>query len=402
MDAVIQHVSESNKKWVSELTPKEIAQIFDAIALVPNIINNPIVKKQYTSELPANVGLQGEMKFESIIQKFLSCDYKLINTAKTGKCGDFIIKYSSNKTNQVYSILIDVKNYKTTVPSKEIEKFYRDIKLNSNIHGGILLSLHSKIVGITKIIDFQEFASDNGIVPVIFTKSHQPELICEIIKMIFHLIEIKDINKNELVHETELISTINELSDEVQLITQCRDNLQISKTLIEKNLNEIMFSLMKCEYNIANKIKQINKSLCKDIHIILPVSPTTSNDDTKNTELNHVISVFKNSIELEYETLLYSIYGVGWSENVIDIAKSKWVLYKENKLYPEHKPYMFIKFNKKSMNAVFPIQNDAFITELEINNNKSKEKCCKMKADGYHITINPNNINLIINLCKCI
>ena len=88
--------------------------------------------------------------------------------------------------NNKYSLLIDVKNYKTTVPSKEIEKFYRDIKLNSNINGGVLLSLQSKIVGFSKIIEFQDFSSDHGIIPVVFMRSKTPEVICELLKLLFH------------------------------------------------------------------------------------------------------------------------------------------------------------------------------------------------------------------------
>lgn len=404
MDEILQYVSTENKGWVSSLNLKDIARILDALSLVPHMQGKYTALQSHVSEMPVNIGLQGEMKFENIIQQFMSSDYKLINTTKIGKCGDFIIKYHSSKTNKKYSLLIDIKNYKNTVPSIEIEKFYRDIKLNSVICGGLLLSLHSKIAGISKVVDFQKFSSDHGIVPVIFAKTNQPELICEIIKMIFHLIEINDINKNEILHGEEFIATIHELSDEIQIITKCRDNLQTSKTLIEKNLNDIMFSLMKCEYNIASKIKQINKSLTKETHIISPVSPDsfTQLDNDNQPDIKSIINTFKNSIELNYDVLLQSIYDIKWHETIIDIPKNQWILYKENKLHPGHKNYMYIKFNKKNMVAVFPIQNEAFIMEIDINKKNNNINKGEVKSDGYHITINSDNIALIINLCKCI
>lgn len=394
METIIQHVSTKNKEWVSSLDPKDIAQILDALSFVPHMQSKPI-QPSYTSELPANVGLQGESQFENIVQQFMPIDYKLVNTAKVGKCGDFVMKYFSNKTNRKYSLLIDIKNYRNTVPTREIEKFYRDIKLNSNMYGGLLLSLNSKISGISKVIDFQEFTSDHGIVPIIFAKTKQPEVICEIIKMMFHLIEIKDLHQNEVMHGEELISNIHELSDEVQLITQCRDNLQTSKTLIEKSLNDIMFNLMQCEYNIASKIKQINKSLSKEIHIVLPVPPNspTSSDEIVQMDIKTAISTFKDSIELKYEHLLYEIYNVGWKDSLIDLPGKTWTLYSNT-------GHLILKFNKKYIDAIFPSINQNMCMEIEIDKKTSNIENGKKKKDGYHIMVNPDSINFIIQLCK--
>jgi hypothetical protein len=405
-----------NKEWVSKLNPKDIAKLLDALALVPNIINNDTsatnscIKQEYFSvekgsELPANVGLHGEMTFESIIQQFMSSDYKLVNTTKVGKCGDFVLKYSSSKTNKKYSLLIDVKNYKTTVPAKEIDKFNRDLKLNSGICGGLLLSLNSKIVGISKIIEFQEFSADHSIIPVVFVKSKQPEIICEIIKFIFHIIEIKDINRNEVLNKEELITTINELGDEIQLITSCRDNLQTSKMDLEKSLNQILFNLMQCEYNIAAKIKQINKSLVRDISVPLCINHEPQNTELLNlinTDLNNVILTFKNSIKPDYEVFLYSIYNIKWYKTVIDVPKKQWILYKENKLTSINQIYIYIKFNNKFIDVICPIQNEKFILEIKLDAEKNKFEKGKAKSDGYHITINPDNIELILQLCKLI
>lgn len=395
MDSIIQHVSSGNKAWVSSLDFKSIAQILDALSLVPHIHANPNIRQGYESELPANVGLQGEMKFENIIQQFMPSDYKLVNTSKIGKCGDFVINYHSSKTDIKYSLLIDIKNYKNTVPSKEIEKFYRDIKLNSNICGGLLLSLHSKIAGISKIIDFQEFSSDHGIVPILFAKTKQPEVICEIIKMIFHLIEIKDMHKNEILQGEEFISSIHELSDDVQIITQCRDSLQTSKTLIEKNLNDIMFSLMQCEYNIALKIKQINKSLSREIPVILPVSPksSTASDEIVKMDIKTVISIFKDSIEINYENFLYDIYNVGWKDTNIDLPNKLWTLFNDEKK-------IIIKFNKKYIDAIFQTMNQRMCIVLENDKNTSNINKGNHKKNGYHITINADSIGLIIQICK--
>ena len=408
MEAIVQHVSDENKKWVSNLKPEDMAKILDALALVPQYISDTesITEKtnvnkippEKVSELPANVGLQGEMEFEDIIQQFMPSDYKLMNTAKTGKCGDFIIEYTSNKTTKRYSLLIDVKYYKTTVPSKEIDKFNRDLTLNSNISGGLFLSLNSKIVGISQMIKFQEIFVNNNNIPIVFVRSKQPEIICEIIKFIFHINEIKDVNKNEVINKSELINTINELSNEVQLITSCRDNLQISKMEMEKTLNQMLFNLMQCEYNIGAKIKQINKSLADDLLINTCDNPDNENNPNLiNVDLKTIINTFKNSIDVEYDALIYSIYNINWHKTIINIPKKQWILYKDAESI-----YTYIKFNKKFMDMIFPIQNEKFILEIEMDKVKNKIDKGKMKSDGYHIAINPDNISLILQLCNLI
>jgi hypothetical protein len=401
MDEILKYVAVENKEWVSQLNPENIAQIFNSLSMIPNmkVIYTELKCPETVSELPANVGKAGELTFEKIISEFMPSDYKLEDTAKQGYKGDFILKWQSYKTNQVYKIIVDVKNYKTTIPQKELDKFYRDLKLNSNIHGGILLSLNARIVGVSKIIDFRELNTDKGILPITFIKSSMPEIICETIKLLFHTIENKDLNSNEIVHKDELISTINELSDQIQLITDCRNNLQNSKLELERNLNDIMFNLMQCEYNLASKIKQINKSLTNEIHTGCistteerPAEETT--DEKKETSLDIITRTFKDSIELTYESLLNTIFNIdwditaNWDDDVIDIPKKKWILYKGALVAT-------IKFNKKSMVIIFP-HNELLMKRLKLD----KPKKYTLNSGGYQITINPSNINLIVELCK--
>ena len=96
---------------------------------------------------------------------------------------------------------------------------------------------------------------------MLFTQSSTPLVIVEVIKLLFHIIEIKDLNKNSVCKSDELIHHINSLNDNIQTITDCRDVLQLSKTEIEKSLNAIMIKLMSCEYSLVSKINQINTTL---------------------------------------------------------------------------------------------------------------------------------------------
>jgi hypothetical protein len=410
MDKILEHVHTENVEWVSQLNPQDIAQIFNTLSMIPHmkrkydnvttIITNDY--KSILSELPANVGKAGEVTFENIISQYMPGDYKLEDTAKQGYKGDFSLIWRSYKTNKQYKILIDVKNYKTTVPQKEVDKFYRDIKLNSNYNGGLLLSLNSKIVGFSKIIEFKDVYSNNNLLPLVFVKSSQPETICEIIKLLFHTIEIKETD-DTVINKDGLITTISELSDQIQLITDCRTNLQNSKSMLEKNINDIMFKLMQCEYTLSAKIKQINISVQyvsdseSDVKSELNLDVVThkgpnKNFDNKETMIK-AIELFKDSIAIEYENLLYNI--IDYIEN----SKSNIVKRQLNFHNYTDDIYTFIKFHKKSMTIVFSciyVNNDISKTSI-VDDNKLT---CKLKSDGYNILINPTNISLITMLLK--
>ena len=79
-----------------------------------------------------------------------------------------------------------------------------------------------------------------------------------IISSFFILINQRDVTSND-----NYIDNINQLNDNVQMITNCREILQLSKTDIEKSLNSIMMKLMSCEYSLVSKINQVNASLIK-------------------------------------------------------------------------------------------------------------------------------------------
>jgi hypothetical protein len=417
MDKILEHVHTENVEWVSQLNPQDIAQILNTLSMIPSMQKIYTESKDVSvvhddhilSELPANVGKAGEATFENIISQYMPGDYKLEDTAKQGYKGDFSLTWCSYKTNKQYKILIDVKNYKTTVPQKEIDKFYRDIKLNSNYHGGLLLSLNSKIVGFSKIIEFKDIYSNNNmLIPLVIVKSSQPETICEIIKLLFHTIEIKETHDYNIGRDG-LIIAISDLSDQIQLITDCRNNLQNSKTEIEKNINDIMFKLMQCEYTLSSKIKQINSSI--EIIEVIPDSSISTdiilpnkdpNKDCLHTEvilpikdpikdcLSTAIIEFKDAIALDYENLLYDIDKC-CEKSQLNILKRHLNFYIDGQIN------LFIKFHKKSMTAVFTITYINNFSNLDIINNKSN---CKLRSDGYNILVNPTNISLITELLK--
>ena len=139
-------------------------------------------------------------------------------------------------------------------------------------------------------------------------------VIVEVIKLLFHIIEIKDLNKNSVCKSDELIHHINSLNDNIQTITDCSDVLQLSKTEIEKSLNAIMIKLMSCEYSLVSKINQINTTLVSANALEHTVSADELKELDDHQQGETVIDVvkivrdaFSSLITEESETLLYTL-----------------------------------------------------------------------------------------------
>lgn len=394
---LIAQVSVKNQQWVASLTVKELAKILDTIAIIPYMKEHKIIQDE-PQDIAVNKGIKGENKFEHIVNQFLSNDYKLENVAKQGKAGDFMLKWRSYKTNKTYKIIIDVKNYKNTVPCKEVEKFYRDANIN-HVDGGFLISLHSKIVGVSKMIEFKEFMSDRGKLPMLFVSSSTPELIAEVIKMLFHMIEIRDTCSNSNVSKlTELALRTNELDESIQIIAQCRETLQVAKHTIEKNLNQIMIQLISCEYGLVNKIKQINATIMNDDHLehIVEVESEienqTINDDEPHKVVKIIIDMFSNTITETDEAILYQLYQTQetWDHSSINIPKRMWqLIHNENQVN--------IRFMKTGMVAIFPVILDNM---LEVISDMRKAKKIRNSSDGIIIKFDTDNIAQIMELCQ--
>lgn len=85
-------------------------------------------------------GKQGEQEFEDIVKQYVSWP-PLINMSKTSHGTDRSCRIRKCDT------LFEVKNYSTEVPSKEVEKFQRDMEEKQDYPMGVFISMNTGIVG---------------------------------------------------------------------------------------------------------------------------------------------------------------------------------------------------------------------------------------------------------------
>jgi hypothetical protein len=102
-------------------------------------------KKELSSQLSAllqtrgnssRLGQQGEFNLESILQSvFPESNIESIES----HCGDFVQSYRNLK------IMWEAKNHHTSVPKRDVDKFLRDMKHNTDIDVGVMVAMNTHI-----------------------------------------------------------------------------------------------------------------------------------------------------------------------------------------------------------------------------------------------------------------
>jgi len=84
------------------------------------------------------IGKQGEMKFEDMVEKYTKWG-PLKNTSKLNHHGDRMCKIRGCEA------MFEVKDYTSDIPSKEVEKFKRDMEEHPDFHLGVFASMNTNI-----------------------------------------------------------------------------------------------------------------------------------------------------------------------------------------------------------------------------------------------------------------
>lgn len=274
MDQIIEQVNPKNREWVESLSPEDIAHLLDSLAMVPDVVTNIGVSKTYKylleqettsapeySQVAAVKGLQGESEFADMCEEHLPKCFKVRNKAKVAKSGDFLIEWTSPETNKVYTYLVDVKNYKCTVPTKEVEKFYRDIKLHQSLSGAIMISLHSKIVGKKKTFTFEERMFGTNCVPVSYVCTNEPLILSHVIKFMCELVELREKKKLTFSCSEKIMSLFNQLSQQLDTFSKSRGVLMETKSVIEKQFMRIFSEMLSVEHVFKTGLQDLQREI---------------------------------------------------------------------------------------------------------------------------------------------
>lgn len=150
-----------------------------------DIFSNPVTK-----------GKSGEVIVENILLN--AFPHAIItDVGKKSKSGDILIEIDG------FKILIEVKFYKRSVPTKEIDKFKRDLECK-DYDAGIFISLFSGVCNYKEIICESYKNKHYMIVPMVNCKD-------PIIWSVIYLIKILNVNNTEPSIRESTISSLNSL-----------------------------------------------------------------------------------------------------------------------------------------------------------------------------------------------
>lgn len=257
MDAVLAHLDESDAAWVQTLTSGEIAQVLSHGAQLIRLVGPPVDKirlmeqKKPPKMNAAELGAVGEDYFEKVVSA-LSPRYTIKNMAKQGKKGDFIIEWDEVGSHRA---LIDIKNYATSVPTKEVEKLRRDIECNRSVTAGMMISLKSKITG------YSSFAIETLIVhgkkvPMVMISTDNPRLIVEYVQFMFYMAETnrRCLNVDGVDLSKHHIQTI---SVQMDTISHLGNSLAVLKGEMNKSLDRAILDMTICENRIRDTLGEL-------------------------------------------------------------------------------------------------------------------------------------------------
>jgi hypothetical protein len=310
-----QYSDELFTEWVKSLCVDDVIKI-----LHNNYLSSQQVKhKDRVDLLPVHKGTVGE----EIVYDALK-HYKLSDTSKSSYSGDMQIEHGNIK------MMIEVKNYKDKVPTKEVTKFYRDIE-TSHCDCAMFISLNSEI---TKKGVFEIEILDRGgkRIPCTFIACPTKDYIEQMAKVCFGLTSIniiEDMKKVEkLVHKVK--STVGRFTMIENQLCVARESLSKSIVYLSKEIMTIN------EYidEILMKISSSNEYSCThDIEEVLEAVPVKFVDNVKII----LRKVASEKIEFNNKHIKFGGYE-------IEVLKTKVTFVTDKNLKP--KSFMTYKLGK--------------------------------------------------------
>ena len=186
-----------------------------------------------------SIGLAGEQAVADALSPIYELDIK------QSHAGDMIVKRFAK------SVMVEVKNYTTAVPYKEVEKFYRDLDTNATISGGLFVSLKSQITKVGKVIHLTKRNHQY----VVFLVNPDRDLLLSMIGLLF------DINEYRVMDGDQLISEIDKLNELRTSIGSMQTSAIDLKANVDKGLDSLIQQINQLEYRFGKTITKLTKSV---------------------------------------------------------------------------------------------------------------------------------------------
>ena len=228
--------------------------------------NSEITNKLQSLELSLNklIGLSSNSSKkgnfgENVLEEIFAQRYGDITFERKSAqahSGDAWLHLPDNSGKQ-QTIMLEIKNYTTTVNKDEVTKLRSDM-INHHMKWGILASFNSNIQGM-KELDFYTFSHNNEIYSVIMisnltTDIHKLDLGLMIIRKL--MLQLDNMEQIPLIVK-DINNSLNELNQIIQKNYSLRDKYYTMEKEIQKSLSSFHVDLRDYQYDIEKKINDI-------------------------------------------------------------------------------------------------------------------------------------------------
>lgn len=275
--------------------------------------------------LSQNSNKKGEIT-EDIIYQLFTSKYKDLAYEKTRDIphsGDGILTFPNKVTNKLtgntkLKVLVEIKNYTSTVKKEEIEKFKYDMKFN-NIDFGLFISLKSSIQGHSQL-DYEKMIHNNKEYNMVYVSHIDMETtkIDAALLVLTKIFELEGQTKKldiEWIHEQ-----INSHFKELVLISErtsfLKDNFLVMESTIKNSLNEHYKLLRDYQYDMDKQINSIWEKMNTDFG-------KAEKSLLEKNELTNILDQYK---EDKCYSLMTKIFSILENNKITLNGTEKWSL----------------------------------------------------------------------------
>ena len=342
-------------KELSTVT-SQISNIHDSIKADRSIHLTNLQKVQDSINVFTNASNKSSVKgsiseniIEDIIKNFFKED-TIINTSKESKKGDYQLTTTDGN-----SILIEVKNYKSVVDQKEVDKFIRDVQYNKM--PGIFISTTSRIVK-KRLLEIEELPSGEFTIYISDTGIAGESIILSVLLMKELLNKKSKLGNIANSLDTELILfNIEKFSDVCKIVCNMTNTINKIKSNINENLQELHNESYKCEYEIKTLFKKIKYEIVNELSKIDSTIEIITKDERDAILEEYQI---KNNNLVSLIEMLFSVQDK--LECNLSTTNDKWIFVNKNNEkicdIKRYKTKIEIKFVHKKTHCI----------QLELNN----------------------------------
>ena len=215
------------------------------------------------------LGQIGESSFED-----LCCDagIQVTNTAKEGYKADLIGVIGEHK------IIIEVKNYTSTVNSKEVIKFKRDMDSNRECVLGLFVSMNTPIANISNSFHIDWLADKRPIVFISNMCLYDGKYLLEVVKSLIGVIQHYSVDEGDGNLQDKIERAVKSMEASINKLGNINKNIKLFRKQNNENMTSLEYLVDSLKVEVSNSLAVITGKLIEDDILetpreIAPVAP---------------------------------------------------------------------------------------------------------------------------------